>query len=483
MSPVKCGTLLNLVPSFFKKINKRCPLPSQQLHQEASVTDLYAVVGKSKILNNSLPSQQLHQESVTERANREIQKTCCKYPVLVASCLTVLITAVVVVAVAVVIALALIAGLHSELDSVIENHKLDHNNFKQKLDLLQTEYYSFSSYTSDLLVGVRQSTSESASNLRQQTNITHGLIRSISLIRRNMQVLNTTFIQKINDMDNTTSIKLQILKREVVESSTAANDNFQRFRDGLDRDIQTFHTFNSCTNVFILSIQLPPGRYMIRSGGSVREEYCMEACNGIRGVWKRIAYLNTDENPVSCPGGFEIRSGTSYPPLCRLMDTSAGCSSVLYPSNGMSYSQVCGTVRVHPAGTPDGFHTFDTKSEEDYVDGVSITYGDSSNRNHILTFTAAVTVESNTRECGICGYNKPIFPGNNFTCTAAHCNDGNNCYPETLWGNEVQQCFGNETFYRQLSEPTTESIEMRVCRDQDQSDEDILVSLVELFVI
>ena len=184
-----------------KKIYKSGPLPSQQLHQEASLTDLYAVVGKSKKLNNSLPSQQLYRESVTERANREIQKTCCKYPVLVTSCLTVVIAAVVVAALAVVIALALIAGLHSELDSVIENHKLDHNNFKQKLHQLQTEYYSFSSYTSDLLVGVRQSTSESASNLRQQTNITHGLIRSfgdgISLIRTNMQVLNTTLIQKI----------------------------------------------------------------------------------------------------------------------------------------------------------------------------------------------------------------------------------------------------------------------------------------------
>ena len=53
------------------------------------------------------------------------------------------------------------------------------------------------------------------------------------------------------------------------------------------------------------------------------------------------------------------------------MNTSAGCSSVVYPSNGMSYSQVCGTVRVHPEGTPDGFNTLDSSSL--YADGVSLT--------------------------------------------------------------------------------------------------------------
>ena len=131
---------------------------------------------------------------------------------------------------------------------------------------------------------------------------------------------------------------------------------------------------------------------MIRSGGSVREEYCMKACNGIHGAWKRIAFLNTDENPVSYPDEFEIRNDASNPPLCRLMDTSAGCSSVIYPSNGTSYSHVCGTVRIHSAGTPDGFDVSLT-----YVDGVSLIYGNGSYKNHIWTYTAAVTVQSNIR--------------------------------------------------------------------------------------
>ena len=113
---------------------------------------------------------------------------------------------------------------------------------------------------------------------------------------------------------------------------------------------------------------------------------------------------------------------------------------------------------------------------------MSLTNGNSSNRRHIWTYTAVIYIDSNL-ECDICNYKRNTYPGNNFTCSAAHCSGTDNCYPNALWGEEALQCFGNETFYRQLSESTTDDIEMRVCRDQGQSDEDILISYVELFVM
>ena len=426
------------------------------------------------------------------KTNREIQKTSCNYPVLVTSCLTVLITAVVVAAVAVMIALALIAGLHSELYSVMKNHELSQNNFKQKLDQLKHDFYSFSSNTSDLLVGISLNTSESASNWKQQANVTLQMIQNISeaisLLRKNVRVINNTFNQEINGWENVTSLVLRNFKKELSENITVTNSSVQTsiniFTDSLARGIQTHHIFDSCVVIFKFPILLPSGMYKIRTGNTSIDMYCSTSiafsCNDIPGRWKRIAYLNTDENPVTCPDGFEVRNDTSTPPLCRRMNASAGCSSVVYPSNGMSYSQVCGTVRVHPAGTPDGFNTLDSSSL--YADGVSFTYGNSSNRRHIWTYTAVILVNSN-RECDICDYKRNTYPGNNFTCSAAHCGDAANCFSNTLWGEEAQQCIGNETFYRQLSESTTDDIEMRVCRDQGQSDEDILISYVELFVM
>ena len=71
------------------------------------------------------------------------------------------------------------------------------------------------------------------------------------------------------------------------------------------------------------------------------------------------------------------------------------------------------------------------------------------------------------------------YVGFHYACVTEHCSNAYSCFPDTPW--HGLPCVGNETFYRQLSESTTDNIEMRVCRDQDRSDEDILISLVEIF--
>ena len=37
-------------------------------------------------------------------------------------------------------------------------------------------------------------------------------------------------------------------------------------------------------------------------------------------------------------------------------------------------------------------------------------------------------------------------------------------------------------FYKPLPQPTTDDIEMRVCRDQDSTDEDIAIAIIEFYV-
>ena len=439
-------------------------------HPETTHASVSETVGNCTNNNNKINNKKQQKSNIS--------------PLFALACLVVLITAVAVATVAVGLTVSNMSDLRTDL-----------NNFIQKLDQLQIDLNSFSSNTSDLLVGIRQNTSESDSNWRQQANITLEMIQSfdkvISLQKNNMRILNNTLDQQISRVDNATSFTLQNLEKELDSIKAASNDcqsSIITLMNTFARGIQILHTFSSCAAVFNFSTQLPPGYYMITSGGSVSEEYCINACNDIHGGWKRIAYLNTEENLVTCPDGFEVRNDTSNPPLCRRTNTSAGCSSVIFPSSGMSYSQVCGTVRVHPAGTPDAFFFIkrnDQSVNQNYVDGVSLTYGNNSNRNHIWTYTSATrhrilnTLHSG---CEICNHNKPTFIGTDFTCTIASCDDENVCR-RTLWGNETQQCFGNETFYRQLSESTIDNIEMRVCRDQGRSDEDILMSFLELFVM
>ena len=114
------------------------------------------------------------------------------------------------------------------------------------------------------------------------------------------------------------------------------------------------------------------------------------------------------------------------------------------------------------------------KATMNYVDGVSLTQGTSPNRNHIWTYSAAIKFGEDVDQCKICDRDKPFYIGTNFTCTARHCTVWPCDLTNAIWTDGLS-CAGNETFYRQLSESTADNIEMRVCRDQDRRDEDILV--------
>ena len=346
-----------------------------------------------------------------------------------------------------------------------------------------------------LLEGVRDMNAV-VTNVSQQINHlnnSHEVLASkVSLLRDELYQYQDGINRKILNTSNATNSQLEQVRKEfdhnIINATINMETKINSFTMKIIEHMTAIHNFNSCEELGNLSLLFPSGIYRVRSNNcSFIHKYCSTntafSCSGVSGNWRRIAYLNTNENQVSCPDNLEVRDSNSNPPLCRRTRANKGCNSVTYPSNNESYSQVCGTVRVHPEGTLDGFDTFNDQSM--YVDGVYLTYGHSSNRNNIIwTYTSAVTVGSSTRGCDRCNQRKPSnIPRTNFTCTSAHCSDANSCFSNTLWGNEAQQCFGNETFYRQLSESTTDNIEMAVCRDQPRSDEDVLISFVELFVL
>ena len=99
---------------------------------------------------------------------------------------------------------------------------------------------------------------------------------------------------------------------------------------------------------------------------------------------------------------------------------------MIYPSNGTSYSQVCGTVRVHPEGTPDEFQDFFRKTEHvnvtldgNYIDNVSFTHW-MIPRSHIWTYSPLTTIGTGSDRCSLCDNHKPSSIGTDHTCVAAH---------------------------------------------------------------
>ena len=86
----------------------------------------------------------------------------------------------------------------------------------------------------------------------------------------------------------------------------------------------------------------------------------------------------------------------------------------------------------------------------------------------------------------------PAFVGNDYFCDTGSSGpfDRQTFYSDDpLWDGAgcgtLNDCcsFNNPPwFYKQLPQPTTDSIEMRACRDQSIGDEDIAIELVEIYV-
>ena len=110
-------------------------------------------------------------------------------------------------------------------------------------------------------------------------------------------------------------------------------------------------------------------------------------CNGIYGQWRRVAYLDTSQTNIECPGSLQA---TTNPPSCRIFESNPTCSSVFFSSDGSPYSQVCGRIYGRYSLTLDGFDTFPLDRpafptiNDNYVDGVSLSYGINL-RNHVWT--------------------------------------------------------------------------------------------------
>lgn len=268
---------------------------------------------------------------------------------------------------------------------------------------------------------------------------------------------------------------------------------------------------SSCAHVYNASPSLQPlgGQYWIRnSSGAAVSVFCDfqphcadEARNATaeRG-WMRVAYLNTTDPTQRCPAGLTLC--TEPQRLCRKQ--RSGCSSTLYPSHGVPFTRVCGRVLGYQQGEPDAFKPFyfqRKRSIDDvYVDGVSITHGQSP-RRHVWTFAAAQDEETEagyrvcpcTRAGGTYTGVVPGFIGQDYFCETGSrtaVSDNSHVYlDDPLW--DGQGCGRNSTccewnrppeFCKELATSTTDSLELRVCSDSSSRNEGTPLELVELYV-
>ena len=253
---------------------------------------------------------------------------------------------------------------------------------------------------------------------------------------------------------------------------------------------------SSCNQIAQLKPGYDSGYYWIKGTSGPTGVYCQLKGErfGREGGWMRGAYVNMSELSSQCPIGLQLV--TSPKRLCKRL-TTPGCHSTIFPVQ-TQYSKVCGKAIAYQYGGPNGFGParYTPGINQIYLDGISLTYG--SPRKHIWSFAAVLdnTDTSNSYSCPcmdpVATFNGviPAFVGNNYFCeTGLH--DGaatTRLYPndplfDAKGCKEPDTCCarGGPWFCVDLSQPTSEDIEMRICTNED-SLEDVLLESVEIYV-
>ena len=199
--------------------------------------------------------------------------------------------------------------------------------------------------------------------------------------------------------------------------------------------------------------------------------------------WMRAGYVRSN---YGCPDGLEEVTAGGKKLCAKTVDV--GCSSVIFPTHGISYSKVCGLVYGYSKGSPDGFerhhHCPGCPIDGPYLEGVSITYG--SPRQHI--WSLAATHQLHLCRCSATNFqpDQPSYIGQEFFCDV----EGSDTYiySDRLWdkhnclaGAEAC-CEKGQWFCKDLPQATTDDIEFRVCADEPRSNEDVYIEHVDIFV-
>lgn len=248
---------------------------------------------------------------------------------------------------------------------------------------------------------------------------------------------------------------------------------------------------SNCGEIFTRNPQACSGLYQLNINGTIVNVTCdfsikLPPLNSSRG-WQEIANVNmSDPNHSFCPPPLRKSSGR-----CEKSTSSAGYESVYFSTNRVPFSKLCGRVVGYARGSPNSFicSEGDCGVDDVYVDGISITYENDSNREHIWTLSAAKKRGSSHCSCSNDeDYHSLSFVGSNYYCERSrNANsplwDGIGCADVT---DQDAACCDNPNlpwFCRDFDEPiVTDNIEVRVCTDEARSNEDIEFDLLKLYI-
>ncbi|XP_064394723.1 uncharacterized protein LOC135341960 [Halichondria panicea] len=220
-------------------------------------------------------------------------------------------------------------------------------------------------------------------------------------------------------------------------------------------------------------------------------------CEGLG--WTQVANLDMTNSSHSCPQGWVNDSiPGSNKRLCR-RPAGFECTSVFFSTQELQYNQVCGLVRAYQYGSTDAFQKYtlnqDLTLDDAFMDGVVISRGGVTQREHVWTFAAGLGEVHDTDEVCPCVSSMPEVPpfvGSNYFCESgvvSHDNTRIQLYKDDpLWdGTGCRStnncCARNNPPYFSAALPTAscDDLEVRICAG-NRGEEDVPLERIELYV-
>ena len=347
---------------------------------------------------------------------------------------------------------------------------------------------------------------------KQQNNsimeLQNSLYEGIQLLRQDMNNSNQLLMSKLQMVQS----RMLTVEKQL---NTSVNEIQMQISDLQDHILSVERQQNS-TLISVKNCLLPSsckdlpqdsqsGHYQIQTSSGIIQVYCETnprncTCNSTGG-WMRAANIDMTDPNQQCPEEFKLINRTE-PPLrtCgRPVGSGRGCVSTTFPVHGIQYSHVCGRIIGYQIGPPVAFFYASKGIDSYYIEGISLTHGQSP-RQHIWSFAGAVaeqySVSSQICPCvqmGTEGTEVPPFVGNDYFCdtairgsswTAGYLYSGDPLWDGQGCGSTSTCCeFNNPPrFCKQLPQPTSDDIELRICNGDVESSDDTPFEIVELYV-
>ena len=412
---------------------------------------------------------------------------------------------------AVFVEIAKLKGNPAEMSTVADSSvdQLNHtflNTSEQVLDIMN-QIAMFNETISELMSRLNSEITTNQNLRNRLSNLNESITEQIAVNQNFTDKLSRLDYQGINN-----SARLDEASQGLVDLEQRVDaQNFVNFQEGCLRLNDTVASIlSNLTDKCVLSTCysscadlpscFPSGYYWVRaSNGSDVRVYCdmTLSCGNITGGWMRVAELNMTDTSQQCPGGLEEKNDRH---IRRCETMNGDCSSITHSIQNICYSKVCGRITAYQVGTTNAFrryyeNTGTTTINSTYVDGVSLTHG--SQREHIWTLAAALDRGSGKDDNkNICPCQNdmapPQFVGEDYFCDAGNeefMTGETGLQTDPLWdGTDCLCCDNPPWFYKQLPQPTTDDIEMRVCTARDappgetENNENIGIQEIEIYV-